>query len=470
MSPLAANLKHLYQFRFMWIYHLILVSGILSLFTGMMTIDTSGDLSEVSWIMFILVGEMFGMAITGTSARPFSFCLPNHERAVKKMLLTIWMAMVLLCLLIVSILYLFNVHIDPSLFIASICLMSLCFWSGVSVFIRKLGFIPLFFSMTAFLIISFKDMGITIFPAIANHPWILVLSSNILCFLIYHATGSRRNHRQLCTTPWFGFGDSSQSRQRLIKRKWMRQAEKHATGITDDLFSKYITDRIRSKHHSGLIPHLWGQVYLLTAPIFSRWKFLWIPFLFAYIMLILVPCVIIESTKPGFFYFFDGMMLVFSSFAFSILFTNQRFKYFLFPGRNVHFFRGIVVLLTTMLLSLGFFGISILSFNYLSALFPEITVMGRSLTFLSIPPIMLIIPLIHVPLFGGLFILFKGIVLRIALTVTGVIALIVTIFGMPAMETAPFLLNLAVVVIAAAITWGFHLAALYYTSMKRSLC
>ena len=470
MRPLAANLKHLYQFRFMLITNIVLVVGILALFLEIISADTSGNLSEVSWMMFLIFGEMVGLTITGTSAKPFSFCLPNHARAVKKMVLMVWLLTALLCLLILFILYLFNIHTDPSRFIVSMSLMSLCYWSGISVFVRKLSFVPLFIGFTAFSLITITDMGTVILSAVANHPWMLALSSGILCSLIYFAVDSRDNHRKLCTSPWIGgVGASSKSRQRYMKQKWMQANNHYSAAKPVEMFAAYFTERIRSKRLSGFIPHLWGQAYLIIAPIFGRWKLLWAPFLIAFISLILFPCFIVQMQEPA-SYGFDAIMFTFFSLAFSTFCANRRFKHFLMAGRKIHFFQGIVILLITTLLSLGFFGVSILSFNLLSALFPEIVLMGKSFTIVSIPSILLIIPFIQVPLFGGLVVLFKGLELKIVLSVTAVIALIVTLFGMPAMETAPFFVNLAVVISIAAVTWGFHLAVLYHNSMKRSLC
>ena len=38
------------------------------------------------------------------------------------------------------------------------------------------------------------------------------------------------------------------------------------------------------------------------------------------------------------------------------------------------------------------------------------------------------------------------------------------------MESTPFLIDLLIVLSAIAITWGFHIAVLYYDSMKSDLC
>ena len=472
MRPLTVNLKLLYQSRLLWLYHLCVLPQIVPLFEKVITGRSSRAMTlGLPLLIFSLYGFMVGGVIVGSSAKPFAFCLPDHARELKKMLLIFWLLITTFCVLILAILYLFGIHIDPALFIAYMGLLSLSFWLGIShASIKYLQFSLIPIVILVPLCMFFKDTSMIIVAVIDNHPLRIGLVCGILSYLICHAIGSRNNHRRLCESPWIVLGTTRKSRQQLVKKKWIRASTKNPVAKPVEWFSIYFTNRIRSTHHSGLIPHLWGQFYLIIAPIFSRWKMIWVPFLGAYVMLILIPCVIVHLTKPEFFYFFNGIILILSSLGFSTFCINQRFKNFLFPGRRVYFFRGIVVLLTTVLLSLGFFSVSFLSFNFLSTLFPEIILFGNPITIMSTPLISLIIPLILVPLFGGFFIFLKDIELKMALSITTVIAIIVSLVGMPAMETTPLLLNLLAVMIAAAITWGFHLAVLYFTSLKRSLC
>lgn len=469
MGPLAANLKHLYQYRFLWMFHLVLAIALSSLFIKMIKVETSEFPIALTLMMFTIYGEMISIAMAGTSAKLFSFCLPNHAREIKKMLLAIWLMITIVCLLILSMLYAFNIHIDSSLFIGSMGLMSLSFWLGVSMFIRKLLSIPLFIAILAFLLIIFKDVDTTLLLSIANHPWIITLSSGILSYSIYHAIGTKTNHRRLCALPSVGFLPANKSKPIRINQELIYRNGVIFSIKTDEFFGNYFTEQIRSNRQSGLLPYLWGQVHLIITPIFSRWKLIWFLLLGSYTLLIIPPCFIIQIQEPE-SYMFDTIMLIFFSLASSFFCTHQRFKNFLLPGRTIHFFQGIVVLLTTMLLTLGFLGASILLCNFLSTIFPKVTLMGNSFTMVSIPWILLIIPFILVPFFGGLFVLFRGITLLIALAVTAVFTIIVSSFAFPPMETTPFILNLLNILFAAAVTWGFHLAALYYTSMKRSLC
>jgi hypothetical protein len=467
MSPLAANLKHLYQFRFMWIFHLILVVAISSLFLKMIAIGKSTVF--IAPMFFALYSEMIGVTILGTSNKPFSFCLPDHARTVKKMLFTVWLLVTIICLLILPILYLFGIHIAPSLFIAFWGLMGLCFWSGTSICIPKFQFFFLFIIILSVSLILSEFIGRPILPIITDHPYTIVFSSGILSYLIYYASGSRANHRRVCGLTLSGFRPVTKSKKIRIDQEWLYRNENSSFSKAAAFFGTFFTEHIKANCLSGLMPYLWGQIHLIITPIFSRWKLLWIPFLAAYTLLIIVPCFIIRTREPE-SYMLNAVMLIFFSLAFSNFCDYPRFRSFLLAGRMVHFFQGFVILFTAMLLTLGFLGASLLLCNSLSAIFPKIMLMGNSFTMVWIPWILLIIPFILVPLFGGIFVLFKGIIRMLVISVTAVFAMILSFYAFPPMETVSFFMNLLSVLSVAAITWGFHLVALYYTSMKRSLC
>jgi hypothetical protein len=45
-----------------------------------------------------------------------------------------------------------------------------------------------------------------------------------------------------------------------------------------------------------------------------------------------------------------------------------------------------------------------------------------------------------------------------------------SLYAVNIMENTSSIVHLMIVLSAAVITWGFHLAVLYYDNMKRSLC
>lgn len=468
MKPLIANFKHLYQYRSIWIYYLLWIAAISFLFETMIAMDTSEDSFLPPLILFGLWGERIAETIAGTSNKPFAFCLPNHAQEIKKLLFTIWLLMTIICFLILPILYLFSIHIDRSLFIGFIGLMSLSFWLGTSVFIRKIKFLFLSFLILAVSFMFSGNMETTILSVIADHPWLMVFSSGILSYSIYHAIGSRANQRRLYMLPWRGPAAGSKSRQRLINQEWMRQNKKTTVSKAAELFGNYFTTHIKSSCYSKRLPYLWGQVYLTIKPIFSHWKSIGVVFFGSYFCLVFFPC-FIEELHGAELFILRGIVFIVISFYFSTLFIKPRFNTFLLSGRNVLFFQGVVILFIVISLTLGFSGASTLLFKLLSTDNSEIILSGKSYAVVPIPWILQVIPLIMVPLFGGLFVLFRGIKIVMAIFIMFFFTIFVSFPTITTMENASIIVNLMIVLFASAITWGFHLVALYYTSMKRSL-
>jgi len=304
-------------------------------------------------------------------------------------------------------------------------------------------------------------------PMLIQHPWALAFMSGIVSYLIYRAINSRDNVRRFCTMPWLGLFSASNKehlKRFYQERMLMMQDQKidRATEITGAFFS----ERIRSQHKSLHLAHLWGQVYLIIGPFVARWK----------------SSLLISLFLPIFFCFFsppegnDGaifewIIFILASLPGSLLCSYPRFNIFLLTGRKEHLWRGIIVLITALLITLGFMGTSILLLNVLSAIFPNFILLGRSFVFPSIRWIFLFAPIIILPLFGGLFILHKkNLMLMISLIIMIPAAIIISCYAIIALENQPFINGLMVVLLLATLTWGFHLAALYYDSMKRSLC
>ena len=454
----------------MWIFHLILVIAISSLFGQITATGASEFPLFLSLMFFSLYGEMIAVTILGTSHKSFAFCLPDHMREVRKMLFTIWSLIAAVCFLILSTLYLFGVHIDPPVFITHIGLMSLGFWSGTSVYIRKIQFLLLFILLLLFSLILFEQINSTMLLFIVDNQWPTTFICGILSYLFYRATGSRTNHRRVCALPHAGFRHTSQSKRSHIDREWRYRNSGILFSRLVDFFSTFFTRRIRSKRHSELPPHLWGQLHLIITPFFSRLQLIFASFTGSYIFLIVFPSVF-ARLKGAEFYLFDMLMLIMCSLVFSIICTYPRFKNFLFPGRRIHFLQGIVVVFAAVILVIGFLGASILLFNLLSIIFSRTILMGKPSSVVTLPwTLLMAVPFIMVPLFGGLFVLFRGAVLMIAISAAIVISIFASFPVIVPVGNTPFTLNTLLFLSTAAVTWGFHLAALYYTGMRRSLC
>jgi hypothetical protein len=62
----------------------------------------------------------------------------------------------------------------------------------------------------------------------------------------------------------------------------------------------------------------------------------------------------------------------------------------------------------------------------------------------------------------------RGIMILMAYMI--VITVAASLYAVNIMENTPFVNDILLILSTAAITWGFHLAVLYYDNMRRSLC
>ena len=163
------------------------------------------------------------------------------------------------------------------------------------------------------------------------------------------------------------------------------------------------------------------------------------------------------------------LLSIFASVGGAYIFIYNRYRAFLLISRKEHLWRGIVFLFTATLTVLGIMAVAILFSNLISGSLLPILFEGRS--FLPyIRWIFLVIPILLIPLFGGLIILFKKGGGLITLCFIIIITVASSLYMVEVMESRPFVIHLLIILSTAVITWGFHLTVLYYDSMKRSLC
>lgn len=457
MKPLTANLKILYQFPRVWFFHCILIIGILMLL-GPIFIKLS--------LLFILwYGVAIGSITRGLLSKPFAFCLSGHVKEAQRMPLLVWLAITI----VYALLFFMDLDHRYALFVGSIGLISLSYWLGVVVIIPKGRYISFATFLIIILILQRNPNLKTIIEQISlTHAWAIAFVGGILSYLIYRAIGSKENVRRLCAMPWLGSVATNIEKQNRFNRERMRMKQNHkldrTSSSTESLFSK----RIRSNQNSTLLAHLWGQVYLTIGSPTSYWRGILIGG-FCILILNCFPLLIPSQETPQ---QAPGVGVVFSILACiggACIFIYYRYAVFLLIGRKEHLWRGVVFLFTATLIVLGFMVMAILYSNLISgSLFP-IMFEGRSYL-PHIRWVFLVIPVLLIPLFGGLVILFRKGGGLIAMGSTIIIVIAASFYMVEVMESRPFVTHLLIILSTAVITWGFHLAVLYYDSMKRSLC
>lgn len=261
MKPLTANLKILYQFPRIWLFHCILMIGILMLL-GPIFIG-------LSLLLIHLYGLAIGSITHGSLSKPFAFCLSGHIEKAQKLLFLVWLAIAI----IYTLLFFMGSEYNYALFIGSIGLISLSYWSGVVVIIPKARFI----SFATILIIlitlqSIPNVNKIIEHMPLAHVWAIAFVTGILSYLIYLAVGNKENVRRLCAMVWLGSVATSIAKQNRFKRERMRMKQDHKPEQASLSSGAFFSKRIRSNQNSSLLAHLWGQVYLTIGSPITYWR------------------------------------------------------------------------------------------------------------------------------------------------------------------------------------------------------
>ena len=467
MKPLTANLKYLYQYRFLWIFHFTIIIGILMMLEIICKFESSKITIVNSLQLICFYGLCIGATITNILSKPFAFCLPGHTKTVQKTFFLVWLTItIIFSLLTVTFLFFMDINIEYALFFGFIGLISLSYWLGTTYILRGGMFLILTVYAISIIIMLLEDTGKIIEPMLLAHPWAIIFISGIPSYLIYRAVGCRDNARMLAAMPWIQLSSAFDKRKQIkFRQERMRLSQYHRLDRASELAGNFFSKHIRSNNNSSLLAHLWGQVYLIIGPIVLSWRatLLSIP------LSSLILCLLQEIIGQEFMFALTNFIVAYVMVMVYSTFQSYRFDMSLLISRREYLWRRIVFLFTVIFRDLGFIILLLLLFNILSGSLLPILFPGGSFSS-TINWILLIIPVLMIPFFGGLFIIFRKTILIIALIITFVIAVAISSFAIIVMGYTPFIIDLLIVLSGIAITWGFHLIVLYYDSMKRSLC
>jgi hypothetical protein len=470
MTPLTANLKTLYQCRFLWLFHIILLSGIITMTAVIYKLGTPDPpYITIPLLMIFYYGGVIGFLVSDLVSKPFAFTLPDRTKAAQNMFLLVWLSIIAITILMMLALDFFGIKSDYAQLLASIGIMSLSYWLGTVIIVPKKGFI----TVLVFILLVPMTLYSAVFkikfiePVLIAHPWISIFICGIIIYPLYRALGKREHFRHLCATAWAGFSIYNAAKRKNIRREQLRSNPYKRLGSTPQWLNNFFTDRISSDCYSALSANMWGQIYLIIGPFFIGWKGILTACLSLYIYFFL-PAFLSSDT---FAFVVRVAIFIFVSLFFSIPFSPggcRRFNLFMIINRREHFWRGIVALSVIILVTIGYMTIFVLLFKLLTQNIIPIVWGDKSI--IPYEWILLIVPIITIPLFGGLLILFKKTALIVSMSGMFFIALTIICGTITLMAGMSFFPGALIFLAAMAITWGFYSVILYYDCMKRPLC
>ena len=443
MKQLVANLKTLYQFKQLWFVHLLLIG----FYFGLGTSEglANFDFIEITIFAFINLyyGLTIGIPINDLFRKPFLYCLPGQKKSAQLMTLLIWLSMILIFSLISG---LFNEELKPyhNFYLISIGLLSLNYWLGVALISPRGVAVLNIFILSSVIVfpILYAMKSLDPEPVLFATPEFIFLICIILSYLQFRSIG-RIEKRHLCIFT-------------IILREGIRFNKKGKTHRVIKGFNDFFSGRIITGQSSSFLSHIWAQAYLIFGSFIINLRGMLVGMWMIVLIWGCVFFILFTLTKQIDYVFFLFIFLASIQFI-----NNQRFNSFLLTGRRACFFRGIVNLFISIAVSLIMVTSFIIIYIIISGGLPHNKW------------ILLISPVILIPVMGALIILLEK--NNWGLHIFRLVAACVMAVGFSYLwnvdwkDTSIFF-NTTVILLAAAIAWGFHLFVLYYYSMKRSLC
>jgi hypothetical protein len=464
MRILAANLKHLYQRRILWLFYIYLGLIILSSVTS--AINSPKAVRHFVWFLTheFLIGNIAALLQIEVLNKPFSYCLPNHRKVVRTFIL--WIGIV--TNLLVSLLFFMYPGLyswERILAVVSVFFAGLTFyWFGVGfafasknfgtsiAFAWWIIFIPLFLEPYNIL----ENFIIQYFIFIV---FIGVLSSIIAWFRL----GSEGIARRYCAVPWLGLFDLW-NREKLLRYqqarmslKWDKKLKTHPKPWVERFFLARMQeyDLIRTGRY------IWGGLYITFGVAISHG----IENLLGFFILLLFA---VSLSYAG------GGIVAFMFYVLPAVFMVARIRLPVYSsmlisgGRNEKFLTAMTLVSTIAVL----ITVLLTAFAALSASFepimPDIPFLGSKFIFhaMSLKPFF--VPLLMIPIVFTIQLFFFKKPYFVMVTIMLLAMLLFA--GGPLLKMLSTLINPIYIVIGLLVlSWAIFVIALRYICMKRCL-
>jgi|GEM_PF-6652651 len=471
MKGITANLKLLYQTREMWGWYFLFFISILHILSSFFT-PQSRHITDLSY-NWDLIAPLLPLAVWGCAmgrlaasiwTKPISFCMPGHIRTSRKMLTLMGIAVASVTSLIMMI-FPFWLTLKPLNIVTlfSFYLLIYCLSVITSILFNKLVFVIPYLVLFVMPLMNRLEMLSLIQNILLNDTWSSLFVCWAVILLIYYVVGTKYLPRRMCGAPSMTFFVGSEAPGSDLYSTPLPQNNplpKRIAGAVNQFFLV----RIQYNKSSSIVPHIWGRIYVILGSFISNWRVIFfdgpIIFLAAAIFINSIRVIDLQSFLYSFIGLLGGHICVMSG-----------SDIFLPVDRRGRFFSELTALMTAISIMLIITGL----FAFLSRILPHSVTSFINLTwssnFVTLHVKYIFITMILLPITGGLLILFRKKSFLFILTVTGIaIFLLGAHYHMIKKIGFAFsAFNIPSIVLLTALSFGFYMAIIYYSVIKRSL-
>jgi len=392
MSILAANLRHLYQRRGLWLVYAFL--GLLVFGSIMLVLDNPiAGKGRFTWFIMIafLTGFFATALVIEVLTKPFSYCLPGHRKTVRKFIF--WIGIVINfsgSLLFLA--YPGLLSWEPLLiFCSAFCANLIFYWLGVGLaFISRNTAAAIGYLWFAWFAGMFFDLHITLESAVVLCPVAVICVGLLTSIMAWFLLGDAGLARRYCDVTWIGFMDAlnrdkiQRYRKARLAKKWDKKLKTHPNPWVE----RFFLGQMNKCDYVGPGRYIWGGLYTTFAVAMSQWKG-GLSGLFAGLLMV---CFLgYMGSGANILFFMPVFMLahirlpVYSSMLVA-------------GGRNERFFTAMTLAATIAVLTTALVTI-IAAFSLpLAAIMPDITLRGGTFTFHTMHIELFFVPLMMIPI------------------------------------------------------------------------
>ena len=273
MTPLKANLKHLYQRPGLWLCYI---------FIGFITTPIIIKALEATkpgtgkFTGYLIISMFIGILIAGTQqeilSKPFSFCLPNHRRTSRKFILIVGVVIsALLSLKFIAYPQLTSVSILLATCSAAVTgLMFYMFATAVIIIPTKpltlIVFVPL-------LVLGTNIFGLNkiIENIIVNSPILMTIFSVSVCAITFKWIATDSTARQTCGKFIPGSLDAWNT-QKALQYRYQQLYKKIKTSHRPGILENFFMPIMNKFAYLNPGRHIWGNTYVEISKDFAPWR------------------------------------------------------------------------------------------------------------------------------------------------------------------------------------------------------
>jgi hypothetical protein len=470
MRVLFANLKLLYQCRRLWPVYLFYG---LMMRSGLSLVQLGEGASRVLVVTALYAAWIVGAIQEQVAAKPFSFCLPDHRSAARRLVFAVGGLISAIGGLYFALVYGWS---DVSLgqFVQKLCL-GLCF-SGTLYLIGTALTLWLGsgLTMSVFIMVIVGSSYLFDGPRpgsdhiVLGHPSLVIALGVSTAIVVWRWLGRPAWFRRHCAKPVIGLlGTADLAESPSLAQERQHKQREVAAELVDQPWLCPAMDRrilsiIRAAEPVGLSKHFWGTAYTTLLPLFPLPPKLGkMAVLVPFLLLLILVAGYVPALAPAYILMLllaaaNGLEEGTPMFSAMLISGGRRERFYVTVA-----FVGLLAGLSAIVLMLP-----ILVLNLLSPLLPNVEIGGASLTFHPISPWLPMLSMIVFPVVGLVSFGFHGRrVGGIFSWAIGCAALMLLIFHTHRIPEMPA----AVIVLMAVVSWLAFALGIYRIAMRSDL-